>query len=82
MTESGFAYDSDDASYHNLNKISLSRVGSYIDSPKWLKNKKATINPKNSDDKCFQYVLTVALSYEKIKKDPQRTSRIKPFINQ
>ena len=82
MTESGFAYDSDDASYHNLNKISLSRGGSYIDSPKWLKNKKATINPKNSDDKCFQYVLTVALSYEKIKKDPQRTSRIKPFINQ
>ena len=27
---------------------------SYIDSPKWLKNKKATINPKNNDDKCFQ----------------------------
>ena len=27
--------------------VSLSRKGgSYIDSPKWLKNKKATINPK------------------------------------
>ena len=37
----------------NLNKISLNRGGSYIDSPKWLKNKNATINPKNKDDKCF-----------------------------
>ena len=32
-----------------------------------LKKKKATINPKNTDDKCFQYVVTVALNYEEIK---------------
>ena len=38
------------------------------------KNKKATINPKNKEDKCFQYALTAALNYEKIKKDPQRIS--------
>ena len=37
----------------NLNKISLNRGGSYIDSPKWLKNKNAAINPKSKDDKCF-----------------------------
>ena len=67
-----FAYDSVDALYHNLNKVSLSRGGSYIDSPKWVKNKKATINPKSSDDKSFQYALTIALNYEKIKKYPQR----------
>ena len=29
----------------------LNRGGSYIDSPKWLKDKKSAINPKNSDDK-------------------------------
>ena len=57
-----------DAVYYNLNKIGFSRGGSYIDSPKWLKNKNATINPKNNDDKCFQYALTV--------------SKIKPFIDQ
>ena len=39
-------------------------------------------NPKNNDDKCFQYALTVALNYKKIKKDPQRISKIKPFIDQ
>ena len=66
MRGSAFVYDSTDALYYNLNKVSLSRGGSYIDSPKWLKNKKATINPQNNDDKCFQYALTVALNYEQI----------------
>ena len=41
--------------YYDFNKISLNRGGSYIDSPKWLKDKKSTINPKNNYDKCFQY---------------------------
>ena len=75
-----FIFDGVDVLYYNLNKVSLNRGGSYIDSPEWLKNKKATINPKN-DDKCFQYALTVVLNYEQIKKDPQRISKIKPFID-
>ena len=70
MRGSEFAYDRVDALYYNLNKISLSRGVSCIDSPKWLKNKKATINPKNKDDKCFLCALTVALNYGKVKKDP------------
>ena len=61
--------------------MSLNRGDSYIDSPKWLKNKKATINPNNIDDKCFQYDLTVALIYQSIKKDPQRISKIKSFFD-
>ena len=74
MRGSEFVFDSVDALYYSLNKISLSlsRGGSYIDYPEWLKSKKATINPKNNDDKCFQYALTVALNYEQIKKDLQR----------
>ena len=60
MKGSEFVVDSVNALYHDFNKISLSRGKSYIDSPEWLKNKKATINPKNNDDKCFQYALTVA----------------------
>ena len=39
--------------------------GSYIDSPDWIKNKNATINPINKkDDKCFQYTVTVALNHK------------------
>ena len=33
---SEFVYDSVDVLYYNLNKVSSSRGGSYIDSPKWL----------------------------------------------
>ena len=39
------------------------------------------MNPKNKDDKCFQYTTTTALNFEEIKKDPQRVSNIKPFMN-
>ena len=60
----------------------MKRGGSYIDSPEWLKDKKATINPKNNDDNCFQYRLTVALNHKKTKSNPERISKIKPFIDQ
>ena len=78
-----FITDSVDSLYYHLNKISPGRKGrSYIDSPKWLKNKKATINSKHNDDNCFRYGLTVALNYGNIKKYPQRILKIRPFINQ
>ena len=68
--------------YYHLHKISLKRGRSHVDSAKWQRNKKATINPKNNDNNCFQYALTVALNYQNVKKDPKRISKIKPFINQ
>ena len=40
MRGSEFVFDSVDLLYQNLQKISQKRGGSYIDSPKWLKNKK------------------------------------------
>ena len=83
MRGSDFVYDSVNVLYYNLNKVSLSRGRSYIDSPKWLKNKKAIINPQNKkDDRCFQYALTVALKHEQSKSNPKRISKIKPFIDQ
>ena len=33
-------YDNVDVLYYNLNKVSLSKGGSYIDSAKWLKKQK------------------------------------------
>ena len=37
-----FIFDSVDLLYYKLHKISLNRGESYIDSPIWLKSKKAT----------------------------------------
>ena len=66
---------------HLCHKINLNQGGSYIDSLDWMKNKKATTNPINKkDNKCFQYAATVVLNHEEIKKDPQRVTKIKPFI--
>ena len=79
IKRSDCAFDSVDALYY---KITLNIVGSYIDSPEWVKNKKATINPKNKkDDKCFQYAITVALYYQQINNHPKQIHNIKPFIN-
>ena len=47
-----------------------------------MKNKRATINPKNEDNECFKYAITVPLNYKKIKNHPERISNIKPFIYQ
>ena len=66
--------------YYKSHKVSFVRGGSNIDSPDEIKEKKATMNPKNTDDKCFQYAATVALNYGEIESHPERVSSIKPFI--
>ena len=78
---SDYVFDSFELLHYRLHKISLNRGGSYIDSPKWLKNKRATINPKNKDDKCVQYAITVALNYQKINNHLEKICNITPFIN-
>ena len=82
MRDNEFVCDSVDSLYYHLHQISLKRGGSYIDSPKWLKNKKATINPKNNNDNCFRYALAVALNHKQIKSDPKRISNLNLFIDQ
>ena len=79
---SDFAFDGVNFFYYDFNKTSINRGGSYIDSPQWLKNKKSTINPKNNDDKCFQYAVTLALNLNSIDNHSRRISKIKPFIDQ
>ena len=67
MKRSQFIFDSVNLLHCHLQKTSLKRtISSYIDSPEWLKNKKAKINPKNNDDNCFQYLLTIASNYKQI----------------
>ena len=41
MKGSEFVFDSVDLLYFKLQKLSLNRGGSHIDSPEWLKNKKS-----------------------------------------
>ena len=81
MKGSEFQFDGVNFLYYDFNRISINGGGSYIDSPKWIKNKKSTINPINNVYKCFQYAATLALNLDKIRKNSQRISKIKPFID-
>ena len=47
-----------DIDFHRLN---LTRGSSYIPLPDWLAKKKAIINPKNSDLKCFKWAVIAAM---------------------
>ena len=76
MRGSSFIFERVDSLYYHLHKISLNRAGSYIDSPEWLKAKGATINPKNKNNECFKYTITIALNHESIGKNPQRITKL------
>ena len=82
MRGSDFEFDGVNVLYYDFNKTSIYRGGSYINSPKWLKDKKSTINPKNNDHKCFQYALTLALNLNNIDNHLEKISKIRPFIDQ
>ena len=70
---SNYIFESVDILSINFHKIDLKRGKSYIKSPQWILNKRATINPKNTkDNKCFQYSIIAALNHKEIGKDPQR----------
>ena len=53
MKDSEFVFDDIDLLSYKCHKISLNHGGSNIDFPKWFKNKKETLNPKNNDANVF-----------------------------
>ena len=59
---SNFVFESVDLLSYHIHKTSLKRGKSYIKSPEWVLNKRATINPKNKDN---NKSLTVVLNYNR-----------------
>ena len=51
MKGSEFVFDYVHLLYYKYHKINPNSDGSYIDSPDWIKNKKATIDITNRKDK-------------------------------
>ena len=58
--------------FYHIHRTILKSGNSYIKSPEWVSNKKAIINPKNVDDRCFEYSVVVALHHNEIKNHPER----------
>ena len=81
---SNFVFESVDLLSYHIHKTSLKRGSSYIKSPVWILNKKATINPENkwgNNNKCFEYSITVALHHQDFKNHPERISNMHEFFS-
>ena len=68
---SNFVLESVDLLSYHIHKARLKRRNSYIKSPEWVANKKATINPKNEDDKCFKLLHYIKTNLKTIQKEYQ-----------
>ena len=63
-------------------KYTTLKVGSYIDLPKYLKEKKPIVNVKNQDNECLKWALLSALHPVKHGSHPDRVWKYKPYENE
>ena len=59
MRGSEFVFDYVESLNYIFHKIDMKRSESYTETPDWIKKKKAIINVKKDDEKCFEYSVTV-----------------------
>ena len=82
MKGSEFFFDYIHSYIDKCHKINPNCRGSYIGSPDWIKNEKATITPiNNKDNKCFQYAATVTLNHGDIGTNSEKITKIKRLLN-
>ena len=66
---SNFVFESVELIDYKPQRVRSRRGESYVKSPEWLANKKATINPKNkNDNECLRWSTISALNYNEIMK--------------
>ncbi len=77
------SWDNNEGYWHLVNIINVNfklreykplSGSSYIELPEWIYNKKATINIKNEDQKCFKYCLQYHKHKNEITHRPERVS--------
>ncbi len=58
--------------YKRIREYKPMSGSSYIKTPKWISDKKAKINIKNEDRKCFEYCMLYYKHKNEIKCNPER----------
>ena len=73
-------------SFNHVSKLTIKcttvdkpKLSSYTESPDCLKCKSGTINPKQIEDRCFQYDFALTQQHNEIKNHLEQTSNIKSF---
>ena len=77
LSESGLVIKQIDKLRFNFGKYNPTRGGSYIELPSWVSLKKACINIKNEDDKCFKYSIQCGVHKIYEKAHPERMTHYK-----
>ena len=77
---SNFVFESVNLLSYHIHKTTLKRGKLYIKSPEWVLNKRATINPKNKGNKCFQYSITVAMNHKTLKTIQKEYQILNPLL--
>ena len=54
-------------------KVNEPKVSSYTESPRWLRYKDGTVNPKNIKKRCFQYAFALTQHHKEIKNLSERS---------
>ena len=82
LKDSKFIFDKilyTDISNHRL---VLTRGSSYIKLPDWLSEKKAILNPKNPDEKCFKWAVIAGLKWGEMDCHPERVNKLRQYENE
>ena len=79
LRDSNFTFDSVTHMDISMHRLNLTRGSSYIPVPDWLAKKKAIINPKNLDMKCFKWSVIAALKWREIDSNHQRVGKLRKY---
>ena len=81
LRDSKFVFDRIMYMDMRMYRLNLTRGSSYIPLPDWLAKKKAILNPKNLDEKCFKWAVIAGLKWEEKDCHPERVSKLRRYDN-
>ena len=79
LRDSKFVFDKILQTDISCHRLMLTRGSSFIKLPDWLAKKKAILNPKNLDEKCFKWAVIAGLKWEEIDCHPERVSKLRKY---
>ena len=82
LRDSKFVFDKILQTDIGCHRLMLTRGSSFIKLPDWLAKKKAILNPKNLDEKCFKWAVIAGLKWEEIDCHPERVSKLRKYENE
>ena len=79
LRDSKFVFDKILQTDISCQRLMLTRGSSFIKLPDWLAKKKAILNPKNLDEKCFKRAAIAGLKWEEIDCHPEIVSKLRRY---